>query len=107
MLGRMISRHATGRFAKRVPALKFLVLADLMLLARRHIGRLDAAERRRFGELVTLAARQRRLSDTERRELLELARKMDGRAFAGGVADAFSPLPLPRRLREGKKKRRR
>jgi hypothetical protein len=105
MLGRTVTRHATGRLAKRVPALKFLVLGDLAMLARRHLNQLTPEERRRFGTLVGQAARRRPLSAAERDELSKLASKLDGRALAGGVADAFSPVPLPRRLREGRRRR--
>jgi hypothetical protein len=105
MLARALTRHAAGRLAKRVPALKFLAVGDIALLARRHIRRLEPAERRRVRELLARAARDRSLKPRDRRELERLARKMDPRAFAGGVADALSPVPLPRRLREGPRRR--
>jgi hypothetical protein len=105
VLFRAISRHATGRVAKRIPALKFLALAEIMMLARRHATRLDAAERRRLGALLAHAGKDRTLTPAEREELLQLTRKMELRSFAGGVADAFSPVPLPRRMREGRRKR--
>ena len=104
MLGRTISRHATGRLAKRVPALKFLAVGEIALLTRRHYQRLDLAERRR---LRVLLMRGRSLTDDERQELGVLARKLDGRAFVGNTLDALSPVPLPRLLREGRRKRRR
>ena len=107
MILRTLSRTATGSAAKRIPALKFLAVAEIAMLARRHAVRLDAAERRRLGVLLAHAGRDRRLSPSEREELLLLTRKMEMRSFAGGVADALSPVPLPRILREGRRKRRR
>src|SRR4051812_33882673 len=101
VLLRTLSRHATGRLAKRVPALKFLAIGEIALLTGRHLGRLNADQRRRLATLVLDRARRRPLDEDERLELASLVRRLDGRAFAGGVADAISPVPLPRRLREG------
>jgi hypothetical protein len=107
VLLRALSRAATGGAAKRIPALKFLAVAEIAMLASRHVSRLDAAERRRLGALLTRAGRERTMTAAERDELLRLARKLEMRSFAGGVADALSPVPLPRILREGRRRRRR
>jgi hypothetical protein len=101
VLARALSRHATGRLAKRVPALKFLAIGEVALLTGRHLGRLTGEERRRLATLVLDHARRRPLDDDERLELAALVRRLDARAYAGGVVDALSPVPLPRRLREG------
>jgi hypothetical protein len=82
------------RMLRRMPFLKVLAIAQMLLLARRHFGRLDAGDRRRLREL---AQRGRSLSPAERDELRRLVGKMEPRAFAAAAADAFSPLPLPRR----------
>jgi len=82
-------------FRRRLPLLKFLALIEVAMLARRHLQRLQPAERRRLFELLR---RGRRLDATERQELRALVSKLEARAFAFGAVDAFSPWPLPRRL---------
>ena len=103
MIARTLSRHATGRLAKRIPALKFLAVGEISLLARRHLLLLDGAERRRMAMLLV----KRNRSAAEQAELGRLAAKARVRAFAGNSLDALSPLPLPRIVREGRKKKRR
>jgi hypothetical protein len=83
------------RTLRRMPFLKVLAIAQALLLARRHLMRLDSGDRRRLSEL---AKRGRSLSPAERDELRRLLSKMEPRAFAVAAADAFSPVPLPRRL---------
>jgi hypothetical protein len=83
------------RLLRRMPFLKVLAIAQMLLLARRHFGRLDARDRRRLSDL---ARRGRSLSPAERDELRRLLSKMEPRAFAVAAADAFSPVRLPRRL---------
>jgi hypothetical protein len=87
---------------KRLPFFKILAFAQIALLTHRHLTRLTPFERRRLGELVR---RGHRLRGDERRELRDLAMKLEPRAFAGGVADHLSPFPLPKRVTRGKKKR--
>jgi len=83
------------RTLRRMPFLKVLAIAQALLLARRHLLRLDGRDRRRLSEL---AKRGRSLTPAERDELRSLLSKMEPRAFAVAAADAFSPVPLPRRL---------
>jgi hypothetical protein len=78
-------------FVRRMPFFKLLAIAQTMLLARRHLGRLNAADRRRLGELVR---RGPGLSRDERDELRRLVSKMEPGAFAAAAADRFSPVPL-------------
>jgi len=80
---------------RRLPFFRLLAIGQTLLLARRHLQRLDAADRRRLGELVR---RGRSLDRAERDELRRLLAKVEPRAFAAATADAFSPLPLPRWL---------
>jgi hypothetical protein len=80
---------------RRMPFLKVLAIANMLLLARRHFGRLDRNDRRRLSEL---ARRGRTLRPAERDELRRLVSKMEPRVFAVAAADAFSPVRLPRRL---------
>jgi hypothetical protein len=88
---------------RRLPFFRILAIAQLALLARRHMQALTPDERRRMAEL---ARRGRSLDATERRELRELAAKLEPRAFAGAIADAFSPVPLPGRVMRGLRRRR-
>ena len=89
---------------KRIPIAKLLVIGELALLARTHVERLNPEERRRFLALMGRArGRRRNMSDRERSEFAALTAKLEPRLFAGLVADRFSPVPLPRRVVEGKK----
>jgi hypothetical protein len=83
------------RLLKRMPLLRLIAIANTVLLARAHVGRLKKSDRRRLGELVR---RGPGLSRAEREELRRLLGKLEPRAFAFATADAFSPVPLPRRL---------
>jgi hypothetical protein len=90
-----------------VPVLKLFVAVELALLARDHILRLDRQERQRLVELVWIGrGRRRNLSDAEREELAALMARMEPRLLAGHAVDKLSPLPLPRRLVYGPRKRR-
>jgi hypothetical protein len=80
---------------RRLPFFKILAFGQIALLARRHLQRLSPAERKRLTDLVRHGLK---LSPQERKELTSLLGKLEPRAFAAGAADAFSPLPLPRRL---------
>jgi hypothetical protein len=88
------------RLARRLPFFKLLAIVELALVARRHLSALSPQDRRRLAEL---ARRGRSLSPEERTEFRELAGKLEPRAFAGAVADALSPFPLPRRLTYGRR----
>jgi hypothetical protein len=92
---------------KRLPFLKLLVLAEIALLAREHLYRLNHDERHRLYYLVRKARGSRtRLTEDERHELADLVAKADPRLFAGLAADRLSPVPLPRRIVHGPRKRR-
>src|SRR4051794_20919706 len=87
---------------RRIPAVRLLALGEIALLARDHVGKLEPAERRRLLELVRQGrGRPRNLSERERDELSRLLAKAEPRRFAGLAADKLSPLPLPRRFKEG------
>ena len=83
------------RSLRRMPFFKLLAVAQVAVLAHRHLQRLDASERRRLSELVR---RGQRMDRAERDELRRLLGKLEPRSFAFRTADAFSPVPLPRRL---------
>jgi hypothetical protein len=74
---------------------KLVAIAELALVARKHLQQLDATERRRLAELARHA---RGMSPAEREELRGLVAKLDARAFAGSAAERLSPLHLPKRL---------
>jgi hypothetical protein len=78
-----------------MPFLKVLAVAELVLLARRHLMGLTPLERRRLAELVR---RGRSLEPAEREELRRLLAKLEPRAFAMAAADRMSPVRLPRRF---------
>ena len=82
------------RTIRRMPFFKIVAVVQIALLARRHLERAHADERRRLAEL---ARRPHTLTAAERRELVDLALKLEPRAFAGAAADHLSPFPLPKR----------
>jgi len=91
---------------RRLPVFKLLALAEVGLIARDHLGRLEPAERRRLVELVRQGrGRSSRLAPAEREELAALVARLEPRRFAGLAVDRMSPLPLPRRLLHGRNRR--
>jgi len=99
------SEHLPG--LRRLPLLKLLATAEVMLLAREHVARLEPHERRRVVELVRSGrGRRRNLTPEQRDELASLIDKAGPRSFIGEAADRLSPVPLPRRLLYGPRRRR-
>src|SRR5215213_9520432 len=98
MANRLV-RHGVTRIPglKRLPMLKMIAIAEIALLARDHVGRLEAHERRRLFELVRKGrGRRTGLAEHERTELGALLAKFEPRLFVGSAADKLSPVPLPR-----------
>ncbi|MBV9006067.1 MAG: hypothetical protein JO181_15505 [Solirubrobacterales bacterium] len=92
---------------KRVPVLKLLVAAELALLARDHMMRLNRQERRRLVELARISrGRRRKLSEEEREELADLLSRVEPRLLFGTAFERLSPVPLPQRLVYGPRRRR-
>ena len=90
---------AAARAAQRLPGLRRLPLARLVLLAevamlaKTHYERLTPAERRRLVTLVRQAkGLPRNLPERDRRELAKLVAKVEPKAFASQAAQKFSPL---------------
>ena len=111
MAGRIVT-WSVGRAARgvpglrRLPVLKLLAAAEIALLARDHVLLLNRGERRRLLELIRIGrGRKRNLSDPERDELTDLVAKMEPRLLAGHAVDKLSPVPIPRRLVYGPRKR--
>lgn len=84
------------RTAKKLPLFRLVALAQVGLLARRHLGALSPAERRR---LLELGRRPHRLSDKERTELKRIAAKLEPRTFAEHAFRTVSPFGGGRRRR--------
>jgi hypothetical protein len=112
MAGRFVT-WSVGRAARgvpglrRIPVLKLLAAAEIAMLARDHVLRLDSGERRRLIQLIRIGrGRRRNLSEPERDELTELVLKMEPRQLAGHAVDRLSPVPIPRRLVYGPRRAR-
>lgn len=74
-------------------------IAEVVLLAREHLKKLEPDERRRVVELVRAGrGRPHNLSSREREELATLVAKAQPRLFFGLAAEQLSPVPLPRRV---------
>ncbi len=84
---------------KRLPVVRLLLIAELAVIARRHMLALTPRQRRRLLELMR---RGKGMTPRQRDELRDLVAKLEPRAFAGSAADRLSPLPLPRRLTKAK-----
>jgi hypothetical protein len=84
---------------RRLPVMKLLSVAEIAILAREHVGKLEPAERRRLLALVGRSrGRGENLSRRERAELARLIAKAQPRLFARLAADKLSPVPLPKRF---------
>jgi hypothetical protein len=102
---RFLANHTpVKRLARGVPVAGLLTAAEIAMLAKWHVARLEPAERRR---LLGLIAKARRRSDwlsaPERAELATLVAKLEPRAFVGSAADHLSPVPVPKRLLYGRR----
>jgi hypothetical protein len=109
-----LTNEAMASASKRVPLLRaipvarLLAAAEIALMAHDHIAHLEPHERRRVVQLLRKGhGRPRNLSETERHELADLVAKIEPRLFVGHAAQKFSPFPLPRRIVEGPRRRRR
>jgi hypothetical protein len=75
--------------ARALPFARLLALLQIAMLARRHFRGLAPGERKRMLELVRHGTH---LTTAERRELRDLAGKLEPRTFATDAARTFSPL---------------
>jgi hypothetical protein len=76
--------------ARALPFARVLAAVQIAMLARRHLQHaLTPTERHRMYQLVRYG---HRLNAAERRELRDLAGKLDARAFVADAARTFSPL---------------
>jgi hypothetical protein len=91
---------------RRVPLVQLLTVAELTLVTRDHMMRLSPGERRRLVTLVRVGhGRRARLTDSERLELEDIVAKLAPRQLVGEAVSKLSPVPLPRRLTHGPKRR--
>jgi hypothetical protein len=99
----LLRRTPVGRLVRGVPVLRLLAAAEIAVLAKDHLMRLDAPQRRRLIELVRKArGRPDRLSDAEREELGKLVAALEPRLLFADAAGKVSPLPLPERWLYGR-----
>ena|SRR5436853_335712 len=101
MPGPLITRTLSGaRSLRRLPVARVLALAELAVLFREHLNKLEPHERRRLAELVRRGrGRPSSLSAKERRELSALVAKAEPRVFFNSAAQKVTGVPVPRRGR--------
>jgi hypothetical protein len=98
----LLTRGPVKRLLRGVPVVALLSAADVAMVAKEHLVKLDLSERRRLITLVAHArGRPASLSDPEREELRALVAKLEPRVFAGSAAERLSPVPVPKRLLYG------
>jgi len=90
---------ALARAAERVPGLRRLplarlvIIAELAILAKAHLDRLTPSERKRLLILLRDAKGwPKNLSDRDRREFEKLVSKLEPHMFANAAAEKFSPV---------------
>jgi hypothetical protein len=92
------------RVSRGVPLARLLLIAEVAMLARRHIGKLDSAQRRRLLSLLVRArGRPRSLTAAERRELRYLVARLEPRLLLGMAVRRLSPVPVPKRVLYGRR----
>ena len=92
MFSRTLARAGALR---RLPVARLLALAELALLARQHVAKLETHERRRIRELVIRGrGRPSNLTPRERTELAMLVAKTDPKLFARIALSKLSPIKL-------------
>ena len=87
--------RAAGRLPglRRLPLARLVILAEVAILAKTHLDRLTPAERRRLLLLVRDAkGRPRNLSQRQRSELEGLIAKIEPKAFASQAVERLGPL---------------
>jgi hypothetical protein len=75
--------------------MRLLAAAEVIVLAREHMNKLEPQERRRLVELVKRGrARPSNLSARERRELTALVAKAEPREFVSRAVEKIAGVPL-------------
>jgi hypothetical protein len=96
MENRLLTR-TVGRVGalRRLPVARLMAVAELVVLAREHIQKLEPHERRRLTELVRQGrGRPSKLSSKERRELGALLAKVEPRAFVQNAVAKVTGVPV-------------
>jgi hypothetical protein len=92
------------RLSRGVPVARLLLIAEVAILAQRHLSKLDRAQRRRLLTLLVRArGRPRSLTAAERREFACLLAKLEPRLLIGTAVRRLSPVPVPKRLLYGRR----
>jgi len=92
MFNRTLARAGALR---RLPLARLLALAEIALLAREHVAKLEPHERRRIRELVVRGrGRPSNLTPRERSELAMLVAKTDPKLFARNALKKLNPIKL-------------
>lgn len=101
MAGGLVSRTLGSAGAlRRLPAARVIALAELVVLVREHMSKLEPQERRRLAELVRRGrGRPSSLSARERRELTGLLAKTEPRLFLNRAVQKVTGVPVPKRGR--------
>lgn len=85
---------SVGRTLRRIPAARLMAVAELLMLARQHLLKLEPHERRRIVELVRRGrGRPSHLTERERRELARLVEKTEPREFVKTAAKRVVGIP--------------
>lgn len=80
---------------RRLPVARLLAVAEIVVLAREHLQKLEPHERRRLAELVRHGrGRPSNLSSKERRELGSLLAKVEPRAFVQNAVAKVTGVPV-------------
>jgi|GEM_PF-2507993 len=96
-----------SRVFRRLPAARLLTAAELVVLARQHVSRLEPHERRKVLDLLRAArGRPSRLTPRQRAELAALVAKAEPRMFLSGAVEKLTGVPLPGRGGDGRWSRR-
>ena len=81
---------------KAIPIARLIAAAEVALLVRQHLMKLEPAERHRMLVLVRQGrGRPRNLSERERRELARLVQKMEPRDFVNTATKRLTGVSLP------------
>jgi hypothetical protein len=89
------------RTVRRLPLFKLIAVAQIALLAHRHLTALSPMERRRMAELARHGVK---MTPEERGEFRNLVARLEPRAFAAAAADHVSPFPVPKRVLGGRRR---
>ena len=93
-----------GATLKRIQVAKLLAVAEVLMLARQHLQKLEPDERHRLVELMRRGhGLPSHLSERERRELARLVEKTEPREFVKSAVKKVTGLPVPGSGRSSKR----